>query len=462
MMTQKIKKWAWVGIPILGMIVGLLLMNRTVTLVVDGNSQTVRTHALTVNGALRSAGIDLAKEDTLDPSGTTFLSNVKVIRVNHAGSLAVWLTPESRLIPVQTTSRTPSEIIRAAGFEYQEADSVMVNGSVVDANQPLSQTGRVVLQYTPAVAINAAEGLKTETLKSSAGWLGKALWENGIRLSGASRMDLPFTQPLSSPVDLSITPAAAVSIEADGQTFETLVPRGTTGEALAAAGIPLQDLDYSVPAEDEPLPLDGVIKVVRVREEVNVEESLIPFKTEYVSDSTLDLDQTKIITLGVPGIQVVKVRTRFENGKQVSQTKENAVVVREPVNQKEAYGTQFTVKTLDTPSGPISYYRAVTVRVTSYSPCRSAGDRCYYGTSSGLPVKKGVIGVTRAWYRLFAMDQIYVPGYGIGTVADVGGGIPGSYWIDLGYSDADWVNWYGSVTIYFLTPVPPNVPGVLP
>jgi 3D (Asp-Asp-Asp) domain-containing protein len=77
-------------------------------------------------------------------------------------------------------------------------------------------------------------------------------------------------------------------------------------------------------------------------------------------------------------------------------------------------------------------------------------------------VKKGVIGVTRDWYRLFAMDQIYVPGYGIGTVADVGGGIPGSYWIDLGYSDADWVPWYGSVTIYFLTPVPANVPAVLP
>jgi uncharacterized protein YabE (DUF348 family) len=462
MLIRMVKKWAWIAIPILGVLVGLLLMNRSVNLVVDGSPLTVKTNALTVNGALRSAGIKLSPGDSLAPSGRTFLSNVQEIRVNRAGSLALWLTPESRLIPVQTTSRVPAEIIRAAGLNYHSTDSVRVNGQIMDASQPLPQSGRVVIQYTPAVAINLTQGVKKDVLESSTGWLGKALWENGIHLNGASQLSLPFDQPLHQTVDLEIIPPLAVTIEADGLTFETLVRRATTGEALASAGISLQDLDYSVPADDQPLPLDGRIRVVRVREEVNVEESLIPFKTEYVNDSTLDLDQTKIVTLGVPGIQVVKVRTRFENGVQVSQTKEEAVVLREPVNQKEAHGTQFTIKTLDTPSGPISYYRAVTVRVTSYSPCRSGGDRCYYGTSSGLPVKKGVIGVTRDWYRLFAMDQIYVPGYGIGTVADVGGGIPGSYWIDLGYSDADWVPWYGSVTIYFLTPVPANVPAVLP
>lgn len=248
----------------------------------------------------------------------------------------------------------------------------------------------------------------------------------------------------------------------DGAKLLTFAPVGTTGGALASAGVPLQDLDYSLPADSEPLPLDGKIKVVRVREEVSVAQSLIPFTTDYVTDPNLDLDQTRIITLGKPGIKAERVLIRYENNVEVSRTKEDAVVLQAPVNQQEAYGSKFTVKTMDTPDGPISYYRAVTVRVTSYSPCRSGGDRCYSGTSSGLPVKKGVIGVTRAWYHLFAMDQLYVPGYGVGTIADVGGGIPGSYWIDLGYSDADWVIWYGTITVYFLTPIPDNVPGVLP
>lgn len=50
---------------------------------------------------------------------------------------------------------------------------------------------------------------------------------------------------------------------------------------------------------------------------------------------------------------------------------------------------------------------------------------------------------------------LYVPGYGIATVEDVGGGIPGRYWIDLGFTDYDIVSWHQWVTVYFLTPVPP-------
>ena len=120
------------------------------------------------------------------------------------------------------------------------------------------------------------------------------------------------------------------------------------------------------------------------------------------------------------------------------------------------------IKTLDTPSGPIEYWRAVTVYATSYSPCRSAADRCYYGTSSGLPVARGVIGVTRSWYNWFVGQRLYVPGYGTGVVADVGGGVPGEYWIDLGFTDADFEPWHQYVTIYFLTPVPENIPWILP
>ena len=125
-------------------------------------------------------------------------------------------------------------------------------------------------------------------------------------------------------------------------------------------------------------------------------------------------------------------------------------------------GTKVVVQTMDTPQGPIEYWRSVNVYATSYSPCRSGGDRCYPGTSSGLPVQQGVIGVTSSWYNLMVGQRIYVPGYGIGTIADIGGGIPGTYWIDLGYSDDDYVAWYSNVTIYFLTPVPDNIPWILP
>ena len=49
----------------------------------------------------------------------------------------------------------------------------------------------------------------------------------------------------------------------------------------------------------------------------------------------------------------------------------------------------------------------------------------------------------------------------IGTIEDVGGGLPDRHWIDLGYSDDDWVGWGGWMTIYFLTPVPANIMWIL-
>jgi len=58
------------------------------------------------------------------------------------------------------------------------------------------------------------------------------------------------------------------------------------------------------------------------------------------------------------------------------------------------------------------------------------------------------------WYRVMKGQPVYIPGYGVATIEDVGGGIPGRYWIDLGYTDSDIVSWNRWVTVYFLTPVP--------
>ena len=65
------------------------------------------------------------------------------------------------------------------------------------------------------------------------------------------------------------------------------------------------------------------------------------------------------------------------------------------------------------------------------------------------------------WYLLFGFEHLYVPGYGSAEVGDVGGAnLSSNYWIDLGYSDSDYVEWGDSVMVYFLTPVPAN-PGYL-
>jgi len=136
--------------------------------------------------------------------------------------------------------------------------------------------------------------------------------------------------------------------------------------------------------------------------------------------------------------------------------------VRPPKDSLVSLGTQVTVQTLDVPGGQIQYWRAVQMYATSYSPCRSGTSSCSYGTASGIPVKHGVVAMARSLYNQLAGTQVYVPGYGVAVIGDVGGGFPdGRLWIDLGYSDDDWQNWGGMVTVYFLAPAPATIPGIL-
>ena len=74
------------------------------------------------------------------------------------------------------------------------------------------------------------------------------------------------------------------------------------GQALAESGISLQDLDYTVPAEDQPVPANGTIRVVAVTDDVKVNQITSPFQTEYTVDSSVELDTTKVIVAGQYGL----------------------------------------------------------------------------------------------------------------------------------------------------------------
>jgi 3D (Asp-Asp-Asp) domain-containing protein len=56
--------------------------------------------------------------------------------------------------------------------------------------------------------------------------------------------------------------------------------------------------------------------------------------------------------------------------------------------------------------------------------------------------------------------MMYVPGYGLAEAADTGA-ISGR-WIDLGYSNDDYVAWHQWVTVYFLWPPPANPVWIFP
>ena len=183
--------------------------------------------------------------------------------------------------------------------------------------------------------------------------------------------------------------------------------------------------------------------------------------TEWTAAADLDLDETRMIKEGSDGLRGTFSRIRRENNEIVLEETSPETILVQPVSDKQEYGTKISIRTLDTPDGPIEYYRAVKVYATSYSPCRSGTASCITGTASGMKVQKGVAAVTSNWYNKFGGQSVYVPDYGKAVIADIGGGIPGRYWIDLAYEDDNFEGWSRETMLYFLTPVPADMVWVL-
>lgn len=361
-----------------------------------------------------------------------------------------------QVISLEETSSTAAELLAQAGVTLGANDRVLADGFAVLTDEPLPP-GVTTLQVRRAVPLTLLQN-GTETMyDTSAPTVGQALAEYGVELRAADLLDPPPGMPILGPMAVTRTPARELTVTTAGGQTIIQSPAGTVGAALAEAGLALQGADYSLPGESSPLPLDGQIRVVRVSESVLLIQKPIPYSTEYQLTADLELDQQDLLQLGEPGLTVSRVRVRYEDGQETDRSAEAETTVRPPKDRIVGTGTQVVIHTLDTPSGPLEYWRALRVYATSYSPCRSGTEQCYSGTAGGLPVQRGVIGVVRRWWVSMNGLQVYVPGYGVATISDIGGGIPGTPWIDLGFKDDDYESWHQWVTIYFLTPVPDSI-----
>ena len=222
---------------------------------------------------------------------------------------------------------------------------------------------------------------------------------------------------------------------------------------LAHLKVPPQRIHYHVcqhtPFRSSNPLLEAYLQCEHITLYARPHEKNIPFEVEYLASNDVEIDQEEIITQGVLGLIVSRTRVRYEDGIEVSREVEGEKTLRQPSTQVVAYGTKYVIHTVTVDGKTIQYWRAIPVYATSYSPC-AAGEPCYPNTSSGKRVQRGVIAVIRSWYYEMKGQAVYIPGYGYATIEDVGGGIPGKDWIDLGYSDADYQPWHQWVTMYFL------------
>lgn len=450
---------------ILAILAGLALiwfgLVRTVTVIVDSAPLTVRTPALTVSGVLSAAGLPKDSSNRSQPAQGRLIWNTSVVTVQTAREVVLSTTEYE--ISFRSAEQVPANLLQLAEIPLYPNDQVRVNGMKVDALEALNTTEGFVLQYLPAQPITLEMDGLTRTIYSAQPTLGAALEEALIEISPKDAISPDLETPLEGPLDVSIRRARAVTVEVDGTTVQGMTAATTVGGALLSMDIPLENLDYSVPAESDALPEDGQIEIVRVREDLLITTDETPFAIEYQEAPDTALDTTSVIQEGQNAIYATRERVGYENGEETWRVSNATWQASEARTGIYGYGSKIVNYTTVVDGIEIEYYRKITVYFHTYKPCIPNTDICYYGTSSGLPVDKGIIAVSLAWYHALKMNRVYIPGYGYGVIADVCPECAGQLLIDLGYPE----DGYDPIpnawtTMYFLSPAPAYVPVPFP
>jgi uncharacterized protein YabE (DUF348 family) len=455
-------------------LIGIMAFGYNMTLtpiliVVDGQERVIRTNQRAVETILREAGITIASEDAVGPDLTAELTdNQSTIIVQHARSITVIADGQTHRLRTQSTGLT--DILKQAGTSISPYDIVIANNQPIDRSENATRhfarepgdVSPLKIVVRRAMPITIDVGGRAQPIETAATTVGQALADANIQLYLADHIQPDLNTPITPKMKIEVEQAVPINIDVDGRTLRTRTLRSTLGDVLNDMGVTLIGQDYTQPAIDQAVQAGTTVKVVRVREDVLIEQEVIPFDTVRIADPDMELD-TSAEREGESGVQQKRTVIRYEDDQEVARTTDpDFIVLKAPVNKEFRYGTKIVIRTLNTPNGPIEYWRKVRAYATSYSAATSGTPKTakWYGiTATGLPMSKGIVAVDPSVIRLGT--KLYVDGYGVGLAGDTGSGVRGR-WVDLGYDDSNLQGWWWWVDVYLLTPAPNDIPYTLP
>ena len=420
------------------------ILDGDTSILVDGDYDTV-------GEVLAAAGVALGEADSVSPAPVAPAHPATPIAIDRAATVTVLTLDSATTYHTQQT--TLGGFLREIALNLPPGSRLLADGQQVTAPdaQPLPEH----IAVDPYKTVIIEDGANRRALRTTVLTVGEALLEAGVALAALDTVTPPRETALVPNLTITIARAAPYRITADGQTVEARSGATVVGQVLADNGIALGPLDYTRPPLDAAIAPGEAIEVVRVTERIDTEDVAIGFETVYEPAADMEIDTIQEASAGSPGVLQRRTRVRLENGVEVSRAPDGEVVTVAPVNHVIRYGTAIVMRTIDTPEGPVEYWRKVTMRVTSYTAASSGkapGDPAYGITASGAQAGFGVVAVDPTVVPF--KSYVYVPGYGVAYAGDTGGGIKGRF-IDLGYDEGALKSWRGTVDVYYLGQPPP-------
>ncbi len=422
----------------------------------DGATQTVKTRLGTVGELLSQLGLDLPANAALSHSASDPLVDDMVIRISLARDVTIITNGDEGQF--QTPLQNPWDILVSAGISVDATDKVWVNGALANVDAlPNWTVPAQHIRIRRAVRLTVVDDGLQSTLLTNADSIGDALYDAGIRLYLTDQVRPSLETAPSADMTVHIKRALPIKLLVDGVIIDARSNAARVGEALVELNAPLFGLDYVRPPAETAVSADMTIEIVRVTEDIVTESEAIDFAVATQLDDGLNLDDVAVLQEGRVGRQETRYRLRYENGVEVERELVETQVIEAPIDKIVAYGSRIAQQIVDTPAGPRHYWRRLCVYATSYNPKSNGGLQ----TSTGATLAKGIVAAKPHIIPYYT--EVYVPQYGLGVVRDTGAGPRSTaYWIDLGYSDHDWITWGGYTWVYLLGPPPGEINYDLP
>lgn len=146
-----------------------------------------------------------------------------------------------------------------------------------------------------------------------------------------------------------------VTINADGESQAVTLPSGSTvSQALQTADITIGSVDKAEPPLYTVLSNDDSVTLIRVQENFETEQVVIPFERQVVRNESLPDGETRLVQAGVNGLQELTFRVVLEDGEEISKSIVKSVSLQEAAPEIMMVGAQSSFAPIPIP-GTIAY-----------------------------------------------------------------------------------------------------------
>lgn len=147
----------------------------------------------------------------------------------------------------------------------------------------------------------------------------------------------------------ALNDGAAVSfrVSVDGDVVDAQVaPAATVGDAIAAAGLTLGELDRVTPPTYTGIEPNLTITITRIREDTVVLEEVIPFERHTTINDAMPQNDSRLLQAGVNGVAEVTYRILYEDGIEVNRGEIRRALILESQDEIIMTGSQNTLQTV--------------------------------------------------------------------------------------------------------------------